>query len=110
MQDVRKNSEFLWEIDERRATQTDDLGIARGQEEPIEHVASHIRLCPVTKSRLPVCRPNLFGGDETAQTGQFDQIGIYRALHQPYQIVNFIHHDHGVVEEVAVGFLAGHRL
>ena len=73
MENIRQNSEFFGEIDERRATQTDYLGILCRQEEPVEEVASHIGFRTLhAEFRIPVRRRDFLYGYKTTQTGHLD--------------------------------------
>ena len=110
MQNIHENSELLWKINKRCATQANYFRILRGQEKSVEEVSTRIGLCTLgAKSRIPLVKCNLFVGYKAAETLYTNQIGVNCTLHETHQVVDFINYNDSIVKEIC-RFLASNRL
>ena len=106
-EEIHQNSELLREVDERRAAQADDLGVASCCEEAIEEVATLVIglvrttriICLLTQGRDPAAGGDRFKRDRASLASRERcQIRFNGTLHETGQIVNFVNDDDGVVE------------
>ena len=104
---IHQNSELLREVDERRAAQADDLGVASCCEEAIEEVATLVVglvratgiICLLTQGRDPAAGGDRFKRDRASLASRERcQIRFNGALHETGQIMNLVDDDDGVVE------------